>query len=236
MSGTVKSHPVWLIVIFLSMGFMVVLRTEASPTCPIFNTGGWLNTQMPGRMLIRAEMSGERILLTMRDEFEKGNKHRTVYEYDPKVKRLQKAPDSRWDASVSPVSECVSRPQNLHDKFKVTGEKLFFDNQEVPVNGTVLISSSYSPSSKAVAILSADGPRKDSFMPYLGGGQNSKGRHYHQLFSVANGKPVSPVVKLPFTTEKEAYSICWSIDGKYIFYASLLADKLIIVETNFFNQ
>jgi len=229
MSVLFKSHPVWLIAILL---FMVITRAEASQTCPIFDTVGWLNTQLPGRLLIRGGMSDENILLTMRDEFEKGNRHRAVYEYDPKMKILQKVPDSIWDGSVSPISECVSQPQKPTDKFKGTGEKLYFENQEVPVKGAVLISSSFSPSGKAVAILLAAGPRKGSFMPFLGGGQNSKGQHYHQLFSVANGKPIGSVVKLPFTTEKQAYPVCWSIDEKYVFYTSLLADKLTIVETN----
>jgi hypothetical protein len=229
MSVLFKSHPVWLIVILL---FMVTPQAEASQTYPIFDTAGWLNTQLPGRLLIRGGMSDENIFLTMRDEFEQGNKHRAVYEYDPKMKSLQKVPDSKWDGSMTPITECASKPQKPPDKFKGIGEKLYFDNQEVPIKGAVLISSSYSPSGKAVAILSAAGPRKGSLMPFLGGGQNSNGQHYHQLFSVANGKPIGAVVKILFTTEKQAYPVCWSIDEKYVFYASLLADKLTIVETN----
>ncbi len=217
------------------MGYVFIPRTEAFQTCPIYDTDGWLNTQMPGRLLIRNGVSGEDILLTMRDEFEKGDRHRAIYEYNPSGKRFHKVLDSKWDASVTPISECVLRPQKLPDKFKITGEKLFFEQQEVPVNGAVLISSSYSPSGKAIAILSADGPRTGSFMPFLGGGQNSKGLHYHQLFSVADGKPIEDVVRLRFTTEKQAYSTCWSLDQKYVFYASLLADKLSIVETNCSN-
>jgi hypothetical protein len=230
-----KFSTFWLIVILFFMGYMVTPGTEAFETCPIFDTGDWRNTQMPGRLLIRKGMSGEDILLTMRDEFEKGNRHRAVYEYNHKGKRFHKIPDLTWDTSVSPISECGVRTQKLPDKFNVAGEKLFFENQQVPVTGAVLLSASYSPSGKAIAILSADGPRKGSFMPFLGGGQNSRGQHYHQLFSVANGKPGEAVVKLQFTTEKEAYSVCWSIDEKYVFYTSLLADTLTIVKSNCSN-
>jgi hypothetical protein len=73
-------------------------------------------------------------------------------------------------------------------------------------------------------------------MPLIGGGQNSKSQHYHQLFSVADGEPIGPIIKLQFTTEKEAYSVCWSIDEKYVFYTSILADKLAIVKTGFSNK
>ena len=236
MLNRIKPHLPWLIIILLFIGVMVDLQVEASHKCPIFDTVGWVNTQMPGKLLIRTGMIGGNILLTMHglhDELEKGIKHRTVYEYDPDAKRLRKVPDSKWDASSNPISECVSRPQNYSDKFKVTGEKLFFDNQEVPVQGAVLVSTSCSPGGNAVAILSADGPRKNSIMPFIGGGQNSKGQHYHQLFSVAKGTPIGGVIKLQFTTEKEAYPVCWSRDEKYVFYPSLLADKLTIIETGF---
>ena len=211
------------IAILLFIGVMLIPWTGTTPTYPVFDTADWVNTQMPGRLLIRSGMDGE-ILLTMRDELEKGVKHRAVYEYDPKAKRLPKVPDAKWEASVIPISECVSQPQKIPGDFKVT---------EVPVKGSVLVSSAYSPSVNVLAILSADGPRKGSIMPFIGGGQNSKGQHYHQLFSVANGTPVGDAVKLPFTTEKEAYPACWSLDEKFVFYTSLLADKLTIVETGF---
>jgi hypothetical protein len=73
-------------------------------------------------------------------------------------------------------------------------------------------------------------------MPFLGGGQNSKGQHYHQLFSVADGQPLSAALKLQFTTEHQAYPACWSTDEMYVFYTSLVADKLTIVKTGLSNK
>jgi len=228
-----------LMVVLSFIGVIVFARAEASPqisqtvVCPTYDTAGWVNTQMPGRLLIRNGMDGKNIHLTMRNESEKGDRHRAVYEYDTRAKRLQKVPDLNWDTAASPVTECFSRSRPFPGKIKVTGEKLFFDSREVPIKGAVLISAAYSPGGQTVAILSADGPRKGSPMPFLGGGQNAKGQHFHQLFSTANGEPASVVVKLQFTTEKQAYPACWSIDEKYVFYTSLLADKLTIVETGF---
>jgi hypothetical protein len=233
---------VWLIVILLFIGVMVFTRTETSRKisqtfiCPVFDTVDWMNTQMPGRLLIRSGRDGKNILLTMRDESEKANRHRVVYEYDPKAKSLRKVPDLTWDAVAGPIAECFSQPQQFPERIKVTGEKLFFGNREVSIKGAVLISSAFSPSGQYVAILSADGPRKGSLLPFLGGGQNSGGQHYHQLFSVDNGEPISAVLKLQFTTEKEAYPACWSSDEKYVFYTALLADKLTIVETSFSSK
>ena len=222
MSLTAASK-VCLIVILLFITVTASTRAEPSrkisqtSICPMFDTAGWVNTQMSGRLLIRSGTNGKNILLTMRDEFEKGNRHRVVYEYDPKAKSLRKVSDLNWDGIASPISECFSQPQQFPEKFKVTGEKLFFGG-------------------KYVAILSADGPRKGSLMPFFGGGQNSKGQHYHQLFSLVNGEPISDVLKLQFTTEKEVYPACWSIDEKYVFYTALLADKLTIVETGFSSR
>jgi hypothetical protein len=241
MSLTAASK-VCLIVILLFITVTASTRAEPSrkisqtSICPMFDTAGWVNTQMSGRLLIRSGTNGKNILLTMRDEFEKGNRHRVVYEYDPKAKSLRKVSDLNWDGIASPISECFSQPQQFPEKFKVTGEKLFFGNREVSIKGAVLIFAAFSPSGKYVAILSADGPRKGSLMPFFGGGQNSKGQHYHQLFSLVNGEPISDVKKLQFTTEKEVYPACWSIDEKYVFYTALLADKLTIVETGFSSR
>ncbi len=228
---------VCLIVILLFMGATASVRAETSRKIsqtfiyPMFDTAGWVNTQMSGRLLIRSGTKGKNILLTMRDEFEKGIRHRVVYEYDPKAKSLQKVSDLNWDGLASPISECFSQSQQFPEKFKVAGEKLFFGDRQISIKGAIFISAAFSPSGRYVAILSAEGPRKGSLMPFLGGGQNSKGQHYHQLFSVYNGEPISDVLRLQLTTEKEAYPACWSIDEKYVFYTALLADKLTIVET-----
>jgi hypothetical protein len=231
------SNRAWLMVIGSFLGVMV--GTWAGPSHsvsqisipPVFDTVDWANTQMPGRLIIRTGLDSKTIFLTMRDEFEKGTRHRAVYEYDPKAQSLPKVSGLKWDEVTSAITECFAQSQQFPEKFKVNGEKLFFGNREIPIKSAVLISSAYSPSGNTVAILSADGPRKGSGMPFLGGGQNSKGQHYHQLFSVATGKPVSAALKLQFTTEHQAYPACWSIDETYVFYTSLLADKLTIVKT-----
>jgi hypothetical protein len=231
------SNRAWLMVIGSFLGVMV--GTWAGPSHsvsqismpPVFDTVDWANTQMPGRLIIRTGLDSKTIFLTMRDEFEKGTRHRAVYEYDPKAQSLRKVSGLKWDEVTSAITECFAQSQQFPEKFKVNGEKLFFGNREIPIKSAVLISSAYSPSGNTVAILSADGPRKGSGMPFLGGGQNSKGQHYHQLFSVATGKPVSAALKLQFTTEHQAYPACWSIDETYVFYTSLLADKLTIVKT-----
>ena len=180
MSLTAASK-VCLIVILLFITVTASTRAEPSrkisqtSICPMFDTAGWVNTQMSGRLLIRSGTNGKNILLTMRDEFEKGDRHRAVYEFFPEAKSLRKVPDLNWDAAASPSSECVSRSGNTKDKFNISGEKLFFDKKEVPVKGSVLITAASSPSGMNVAILSADGPRMKSPMPFLGGGQNSRG-------------------------------------------------------------
>jgi hypothetical protein len=236
------SGRVWLMVIGLFLGVMVVTWAEPSHSIsqilvsPIFDTVDWMNTQMPGRLIIRRGLDSKTIFLTMRDEFEKGNRHRAVYEYDPEAQSLRKVPGLKWDEVTSAITECFSQSQQFPEKFKVNGEKLFFGNREIPMKGAVLISSAYSPSGNAVAILSSDGPRKRSGMPFLGGGQNSKGQHYHQLFSVANGQPLSAALKVPFTTKQQAYPACWSMDEIYVFYTSLVADKMTIVKTGLSNK
>ena len=113
------SSRVWLIVILVFTVVMVFTRGETSQKisqtsiCPVFNTADWVNTQMPGRLLIRSGMDGKNILLTMRDEFEKGNRHRAVYEYDPRAKSLQKVPDRNWDAAASPIAASSASQQKM---------------------------------------------------------------------------------------------------------------------------
>ena len=120
---------VCLIVILLFMGATASVRAETSRKIsqtfiyPMFDTAGWVNTQMSGRLLIRSGTKGKNILLTMRDEFEKGIRHRVVYEYDPKAKSLQKVSDLNWDGLASPISECFSQSQQFPEKFKVAWGK-----------------------------------------------------------------------------------------------------------------
>ena len=185
---------------------------------------------MPGRILIRDSGDGK-LLLTVRGELEKGLKHRAVYLYDPDARFLRATTDKRWDASRSPAAECVSRSQVFPEKIKVEGERLLAGARGLPVKGSVLLSLSYSPGGDRLSVLSADGPRKASLLPSLGGGQNAKGRHYQQVFSVESGSPLGGAVALPFTTEREAYRACWSADGNYVFYASLLNEKLTVVKS-----
>ena len=223
-------------------GYVVLVKkqepndTSQSLVSPVFDTAAWMNTQIPGRILIR-DFGDKKLLLTMRDEFEKSNKHRAVYLYDPSAQSLQQVSDEKWHTAASLMTECFSQSQQFTERFKVNGEKLFFGNLEVPIEGVVLISLAYSPSGDKVAVLSADGPRrKGSLMPFFGGGQNSKGQHYHQLFSVVNGSSVGVFVKLSFTTEKEAYPACWSTDEKYVFYTALLNENLTVVKTDVLNK
>jgi hypothetical protein len=198
---------------------------------PLFDTPAWFNSEMPGRILIRDAGDGK-LLLTVRGELEKGAKHRGVYLYDPDAQLLRQTTDKKWDAAASSAADCASRSQVLPEKIKVDGERLYAGARALPVKGTVLLSLSYSPAGDRVAALSADGPRKASLLPFLGGGQNARGRHYQQLYSVESGAPLGEAVALPITTEREAYRACWSADGAYVFYAALLNEKLAVVKNN----
>ena len=244
-------NKIWIIIVVIFiviLGFYILARkqvltqpevannTSQSLVSPLFDTWpGWMNTQLPGQILIR-DSDDKKLLLTVRDEFEKGNKHRAVFLYDPNAQNLQQVSDEKWGTETNPITECFSQSQQVPEKFKVSGEKLFFGNQEVLIKGAVLVSLAYSPSSNKVAVLSADGPRKGSIMPFLGGGQSSKGQHYHQLFSVADGSPIGSFVKLPFMTEKEAYHACWSANGKYVFYTALLNENITVIKTDLLNK
>ena len=61
--------------ILLFIGVIIFFRAERSHTIsqafigPIFDTGDWMNSQIPGRLQLRSGMEGMSILLTMRDEF-----------------------------------------------------------------------------------------------------------------------------------------------------------------------
>ena len=112
--GFVKITLIVLAIVFVFVAGYFVLVKKQEPNnasqsfaSPIFDTTAWMNTQMPGRLLIR-DFSDKKLLLTMRDEFEKSNKHRAVYLYDPSTQNLQQVPDEKWYMAGSPVTECLS--------------------------------------------------------------------------------------------------------------------------------
>ena len=195
---------------------------------------------MPGGLFIRDGTDGKNLLLTLRGEVEmsyhpESNKHGAVYLYDPSAQSLQQVPDEQWDTATTPIIDVEGffKSHKVEGKFQVNGEKLFFGNQEVLYKGKLIMGTAYSPDGNKFVVLSADGPQRISSPNFLGGGgKYAEGQHYHQLFSVVNGAPVGDAIKLPFTTEKQEYSVYWPPDAKYVFYIASIGGDLTIVKAS----
>ncbi|KKT35354.1 MAG: hypothetical protein UW24_C0010G0004 [Parcubacteria group bacterium GW2011_GWA2_44_12] len=251
-------NKIWIIIIVIligSLGFYILAgkqiftrqeipnNASQSLVSPLFDTFAW-RTQVPGGLFIRDSIDVKNLLLTIRSDIEMnynpgGNKHGAVYLYDSGAQSLQQVPDEQWDNATTPIIDVKGffESHKVEAKFKVSGEKLFFGNKEIPYRGKLIMDTAYSPDGNQFAVLSADGPLRSVTPNFLGGGgKYAKGQHYHQVFSTVNGTPIGNTVKLPFTTQNQPYSVYWPPDGKYILYIALAGSDITIVKTSLQNK
>lgn len=162
----------------------------------------------------------------------KHNNKDTVYRYDSAIKQLQLVNAETWANATSEIIDCNSQVGKEPWRIRIDRKtnKLFVNNSEVKnIKGPIHLRYQFSSRSDKLAVLSASGKKSSSLMPLLGEG-GASGIHYNQVFSFPELVPIGSAVELPFTTEKVAFSSCWSSDDKFIVYRDALDSMLAIVD------
>ena len=177
--------------------------------------GGWMvRSEGPAR---------DRLLLThLRREM--------VYRYDRATRELALVPHERWEAGGGDVAQCPSgfttpaglRIESKRGPSEPRLDRLLAGDRVIRTAGARALRIHESPSGRFAAVLSADGEREESPVPFSGPG-GADGQHFHELLSLVDFKRVGEPVRLPMTS-KEISSLggCWSPDGRYVVYADLL--------------
>lgn len=199
---------------------------------PIFKTSAWVTRQVV--TLLLRERADRSLLLTVQDwnNVAAGPAaHGPVYEYQPQTNEFRTTPSESWDRATGPIMDC-SRPPVGEAAFRLDSAAgtLSYKGQGIQSKGRSVVGFTLSPNQTSVAVLSAAGPKKHSIMPFLGGGANARGRHYHEVLQLpAFSSNARRQARLPFTTARVAWTGCWSADERFVVYTSVLYDELCII-------
>ncbi len=98
----------------------------------------------------------------------------------------------------------------------------------ITLKGKVILDIGLSPTGREVAVLSAEGPKRNSVLPFWGG-SGASGKHYCELFDTDSGMVVGKPLLMTFTTEHDAVSRWWSHNERYLVYAQQYLEFIQIV-------
>jgi hypothetical protein len=155
---------------------------------------------------------------------------RPVYRFTPTAKSLTQAEEGAWQRASGTVIDC-GLPSIPRSPFRVDyrTDALKYGGAVVPTRGRAVQSVEDSPDGRWAAVLSVDGTRFPTLMPFLGRGR-VEGIRYHQVFSVANGTQVGETVALPFDSTFDTFGACWAPDSRYVVYPETSFRFLAILE------
>lgn len=134
-----------------------------------------------------------------------------VYRFDPETESFTLTDDSEWARADGKASWCTD--YDVESGFGVIGgPALGFDDTLVPTPGGVLVDFFTANETSAIAAVSTSGnaPSVGLFItpPVRGTGQL-----FHQLFSMVDGSPIGPSLRLPFVRPSLGQpDACWSSD------------------------
>lgn len=234
-------------------GLLSLVRREGPPApaqageAPLFKTPSWAKydseeidrelkahpdkkyqpTPRPeGAMMLRCETPGGGALLLRHTARE------TLYRYDPAGRTLAKAGVEEWERATGPVAECDKQfapPQSVLVIDQKADALRAADGRLIHTAGRVPLYLTASPGGKLVAVLSADGPKKGSPMPFSG--DRVLGRRHHQVHSLPGATAEGAAVLLPDFGEPNVPSACWSADEQFIVYHDYGFYALSVIET-----
>lgn len=196
-------------------------RTQVSAA--ILETPGW---RQPGTLQLRMEGDG----FLMRHNLP------AVYRWRPGAPALTEAGPAEWEAAGGSIYDCgkplIPPPQTA--ELDAKSMTLRGPKGTVETAGRSVLAIRLSPSRKLLAVLSADGSRAGSILPFLGGGSYS-GTHFHNTLSYPDLNGLGAPVRLPRQRETDILAPCWLAD-RYVVYSDSLSFYAVVVPVADLNQ
>lgn len=154
-----------------------------------------------------------------------------IYRYDARAKRLEPVGEDNWKIAPGEVWGSLSSMSARDDGVMVhpRSNLLLYHDRVIKTAGKTALASRLSPKADLVAVLSADGSRASSLMPFAGQG-GASGQHYHELFQLPEMKPVGNPTPLPLITEHVAVYPFWSSDQRYVVYVDARYTEVCVVK------
>ena len=153
-----------------------------------------------------------------------------VYRYDPVRRKIDKVRPQDWARCTGPIggTSVEFQKASLESRVSIQYDQLLYEGTSVETAGRTALAFTVSPDRTLVAVLSAEGNRAESLMPFLGRG-GASGQHYHELFRLPGMQAVGKPLSLPVTTERVTMRPIWSGDRGYVVYIDARNSHLCIV-------
>ena len=97
---------------------------------------------------------------------------------------------------------------------------LRFKGAPATIAGQTALHVILSPDKERVAVLSAEGPWKRSFVPHItgGAGGSASGARHHEVLRRTDGTRQGAVIRLAYKAGAPPFGGCWSPDGRFVVY------------------
>jgi hypothetical protein len=155
-----------------------------------------------------------------------------IYLYDPASQTLHTVDIAKWKSATSPIANCEEQLPPSPKRLEIVSndERKLVDasGRTIATAGTFTEKLTVSPDNKWVAVLSANGPKSVSLLPFLGGNQ-PLGQQYHQVISMDDFKWIGTAVPLPVAVKSDLLEPCWTADEKYVVYTDTFFTDVLVV-------
>lgn len=196
---------------------------------PLFQTPDWIASGNYGiNIELRREKADGGALLLKTD-----TKPSLIKRYDPQAKTLVNVASENWERAVGAIARCEKQfPPIGHLDFDPDINQLVdADKVVIPTKGRHVMRLVQSPSSKRVAVLSADGFRRSgSFFPIGAADGGATGQYWHQVYSLEKRRMESSATRIPLAEVFDNPNPCWSADDKFVVYLMPLFSSLSIID------
>ena len=165
-----------------------------------------------------------------------------VWRYDPQDRTLDAASDADWRNARGEPRNCSAPPWgalplSMHPKTDrlILGIVRFGSADQgfdlVPFVGDGILDLRAAPSETMAAVHSADGPRGDPGISFFAVNWQGHfmGQHYHQIFSLPDGRPLGKPLRIPVRLYK---TICWSADEAFVVYINEDLTNVVVVHVS----
>ncbi len=160
-----------------------------------------------------------------------------VWRYDPQNRTLDAATEADWQNARGEPRNCSAPPWgafplDMHPKT----DRLILGSvgqgfELVPFVGDGILDLRAAPSGTIAAVHSADGPRGDPGISFFAVNWQGHfmGQHYHQIFSLPDGRPLGKPLRVPIRLYK---TICWSADEAFVVYIDKGLANVVVVHVS----
>lgn len=144
--------------------------------------------------------------------------HGPVYLFDPETESFTLTGDSDWAEADGKARRCETFDVKSGFGYGPPGDPdpvWGFDGKPVPISGGALVDFFAATETSAIAAVSTNGIVNtlvlDPSFRF-----KTTGQLFHQMFSMIDGSPIGPSLRIPFS----GLDACWSSDDQYVIYYS----------------